>query len=527
MLDSRRSFTLCFLAYSDSTYRDLVADFLEERLAAKVRVVIHPNTHNGTEALFDELGVDPADGPAQLAGLEYWPAGIDDLLTRLNYRRGALADRCPRPLLVWIPSLQLRRLATAAADLWAWRSGVFDFSLPPHDADQQVRVSPPIDRRSAAAPRRMERIAELERYLRDRTEWRSIDVALALELGDLRRSLGEVETAESAYRDATTALKGLDDRRQTAIAQGRIANMLEARGELDEALRIRTEEVLPVYERLGDVHSLAVTQGQIADILQARGELDEALRIRTEEVLPVYERLGDVRSQAVAKGGIADILQARGELDEALRIRTEEVLPVYERLGDVRSQAAAKGKIADILQARGELDEALRIRTEEESPVYKRLGDVHSLAVTQGQIADILQARGELDEALRIRTEEVLPVYERLGDVRSQAVAKGGIADILQARGELDEALRIRREEALPIFEQLGDMRACGITRATIAEILVALGRVDEAVEVYERDVLPSLQSTGLWADVESVVTRLETLRSSEGGSAKDLPSQP
>ena len=41
---------------------------------------------------------------------------------------------------------------------------------------------------------------------------------------------------------------------------------------------------------------------------QARGQLDEALRIRQEEQLPVYERLGDVRSKAVTQGKIADIL---------------------------------------------------------------------------------------------------------------------------------------------------------------------------------------------------------------------------
>ena len=39
--------------------------------------------------------------------------------------------------------------------------------------------------------------------------------------------------------------------------------------------------------------------GKIADILQARGQLDEALRIRQHEELPVYERLGDVRSKAL------------------------------------------------------------------------------------------------------------------------------------------------------------------------------------------------------------------------------------
>ena len=115
-----------------------------------------------------------------------------------------------------------------------------------------------------------------------------------------------------------------------------------------------------MFESLGDVRSRAVTMGKIADILQARGQLDEALKIRNEEELPVYQRLGDVRSRAVTMGKIADILQARGQLDEALKIRTEEELPVYERLGDVRSRAVTMGKIADILQARGQLDEALQ-----------------------------------------------------------------------------------------------------------------------------------------------------------------------
>ena len=89
--------------------------------------------------------------------------------------------------------------------------------------------------------------------------------------------------------------------------------------------------------------------GQIADILQARGQLDEALRILQQEVQPAFERLGDVRSKAVTMGQIADILQARGQLEEALRIRKEEELPVYERLGDVRSRAITQVKIAMLL----------------------------------------------------------------------------------------------------------------------------------------------------------------------------------
>ena len=318
---------------------------------------------------------------------------------------------------------------------------------------------------------------------------------LTVHTSDAAGQVGKVDLQEELLN---LALKSSDlGPRSRALLLGRIADMLEARGDLDEALRIRTEEELPVFEALGDKRSLAVTKGQIADVLQVRGDLDEALRIRTEEALPVYEALGDKRSLAVTKGKIADVLQARGDLDEALRIRTEEALPVYEALGDKRSLAVTKGKIADVLQARGDLDEALRIRTEEELPVYEALGDKRSLAVTKGQIADVLQARGDLDEALRIRTEEQLPVYEALGDKRSLAVTKGKIADVLEARGDLDEALRIRTEEELPVYEALGDKRSLAVTKGQIADVLEARGDLDEALRIRTEEQLPVYEALG------------------------------
>jgi tetratricopeptide (TPR) repeat protein len=316
-------------------------------------------------------------------------------------------------------------------------------------------------------------------------------------VADILMQQGQIDEALDIYQQKLLPIfENLKNEQQYAVVQGRIADILEARGQLDEALRIRQEEELPVYERLGYVREKAVTMGKIADILEARGQLDEALRIRQEEQLPVYERLGDVRSKAVTMGKIADILQARGQLDEALRIRQEELLPVFERLGDVRSKAVTMGKIADILQARGQLDEALRIRQEEQLPVYERLGDVREKAVTMGKIADILQARGQLDEALRIRQEEELPVFERLGDVRSKAVTMGKIADILQARGQLDEALRINKE-VLIVFEHLGDVKQIAVTQGVIADILQARGQLDEALRIRQEEQLPVYERLG------------------------------
>nr|WP_294505141.1 CHAT domain-containing protein [uncultured Rhodopila sp.] len=300
-------------------------------------------------------------------------------------------------------------------------------------------------------------------------------------LGNHQEATGLIQPALATFERLCALQRKRGNDRQLAVARGRIADILQARGELDEALRIRREEELPVYTRLGDVRSVALTQTKIADILQARGELDEALRIHREERLPVYTRLGDVRSVALTQGRIADIRQARGELDEALRIRREEELPVYTRLGDVRSVAVTQGKIADILQARGALDEALRIRREETLPVYTRLGDVRSVAVTQGKIADILEARGELDEALRIHREETLPVYTRLGDMREIAVAQGKIAQLLAQAGNVDEALKLQVER-LATHERMGDINGTASTLWDIAQIELARDQIDQAL---------------------------------------------
>ena len=86
-------------------------------------------------------------------------------------------------------------------------------------------------------------------------------------------------------------------------------------GDLDSALK-SAQEKRGLDIKRGAERASALAAGAIADILQARGDLDEALRIRREDQLPVYERLGDVRSRAITMGKIADILQARGDLED-------------------------------------------------------------------------------------------------------------------------------------------------------------------------------------------------------------------
>ena len=440
------AFQLLIAEFNDVPYRDALIQRLDAVLAdagiRPARLVLSPDLHADFAAAEGALRALAADyGAIHIVGGETWFDA--QRWEAFNIRREAVARQVPARLILWLTAEPIAALARLAPDLWAWRGGVFSFTTEVRPTQAlPVAQRGPIDTRSLAE--RGRRIAELRTHL----------------------------AAEPPLPE-DLQLQLLDE----------LASLLESLGQFDEALRVRKEEELPVYERLGDMRSKAVTQGQIANILQARGQIDEALRIHKEEELPVYERLGDVRLKAVTQGQIADILQARGQIDEALRIRKEEELPVYERLGDVRSKAITQGKIADILRVRGQLDEALTILRDDVRPAFDRPGDVWMQARASGAIADILQARGQLDEALRIRQEEELPVYERLGDVREKAVTQGKIADILQARGQLDEALRIRNEEALPVYERLGAVREKAVTLFKIAQVHLAREAYPEAMD--------------------------------------------
>ena len=317
--------------------------------------------------------------------------------------------------------------------------------------------------------------------------------ALAWAWAQLARRAG----AHEPCLRAAALLIAEGDERTRAMGHGLRADILALRGDLDESLRIRNEEVLPVYERLGDIRERAVTFGRIADLLAARGDLVEALRIRREEALPVYDLLGDLRERAVTLGKIAAILAVRGSYDESLRILREDVEPAFKELGDVRSRAVMLSQIADVLEHRGDLDEALRIRRDDELPVFERLGDVRARAVTLGKIADILAARGEHEEALRILRDEVRPVFESLGDIRSRAVTLGKVAGILTARGDLAEALRVHREETLPVFRRLGDVRESALTLEKVAAIAASAGELGEAVRIQRDEVLPVYERLG------------------------------
>jgi tetratricopeptide (TPR) repeat protein len=101
-----------------------------------------------------------------------------------------------------------------------------------------------------------------------------------------------------------------------------VGNVAHRGGDPERALAA-AEEQRALDRTRGAEGDAAMAAGLIADIASARGDLDEALRIRTEEELPVYERLGDVRELLVCRWWLATIhlkRNAGGDREEAARL---------------------------------------------------------------------------------------------------------------------------------------------------------------------------------------------------------------
>ncbi|HMV06633.1 MAG TPA: hypothetical protein PKA30_13935, partial [Accumulibacter sp.] len=202
---------------------------------------------------------------------------------------------------------------------------------------------------------------------------------------------GAIDAAETAYREAAQAFDASGNERDAAIARGGIADMLQARGELDAALRIRREEQLPVFQRLGDVHERAVTMGRIADILFERAELDEALAMH-EEYLRLAEALGDLVGIAHARYSRAQIRVARGDHERgALPEIADDLAQAYAISRQTRRGDAigAIGMLfAQVLAITGWQSEALAVLDEAEE-AFAKLG-------WSGRVARVQELRSRI-----------------------------------------------------------------------------------------------------------------------------------
>jgi tetratricopeptide (TPR) repeat protein len=275
---------------------------------------------------------------------------------------------------------------------------------------------------------------------------REIPVDLLRQVADAALTSGDGDTGGALLRRVVKQVQAGHQDTADPLDKARVsadyAGYLMTRGEPGQAEDL-LQQAHHLFTAAGSAQEAAVAMGRVADIAFRRGDYDEALRIRREVELPVYERLGDTRATAVCWGKIADIAFRRGDYDEALRIRREVELPVYERLGETRETAVCWGNIADIAFRRGDYDEAAALQ-HRRLTTNKQLGDLDGIAAATWGLAQIDLARQDYQSAFP-RLAESFQILQQLRRADGIAVVGNTLGQLLLAARQLDQANLVLR----------------------------------------------------------------------------------
>ena len=170
---------------------------------------------------------------------------------------------------------------------------------------------------------------------------------------------GDLEQADQLLRHVHQLFTAGESEREAAMAMGDIARIAFQQGDYDEALRIRRDVQLPVYERLGDTRETAITWGQIAHIAYRRGDYDKAAELQRKR-LEVGKQLGDLDAIAAADWDLAVIDLEREDYQSALP-RLMESAQINGRLQRPDGIAIVGSALGELLIAADQTDLARQV----------------------------------------------------------------------------------------------------------------------------------------------------------------------
>lgn len=350
IVEEESEFRLVVAIFSDAAYRNQMIARLDKLVPESACLDIETE-NDFFEVLNKFYLVPPNTVLVHLIGATAWlqaPLRATDLLHSLNYQREQFAANNPFVTVLWLYDAQVRDFAQNAPDMWAWRAAVLDFAfLPAPDAIISHRE---IVLEQADSQERRQRLADIEAYLNEQPERYASDAALFREMARIYTLLGDIPQAEEAAGSACDLSREHDDKKGGALALSLLADIFIIRGDLDEALRIRTEEELPVYERLGEIRSIAVTLNALFDLYWEAQEFQKAFEAISRAFM-IVEQLGIPDGVSIVGFKFGQALIIANRLDEAKSVLMQSrdaaaKLGQFNQVRTIETLLAEQNKVA-------------------------------------------------------------------------------------------------------------------------------------------------------------------------------------
>jgi len=238
-------------------------------------------------------------------------------------------------------------------------------------------------------------------------------------LGNARRVLGELRSAETAFRRAEAYLAESSTGNPQVLAEvlDLKASLRRDQKRLDEAFHL-LEEASSLCTQAGDEHALGTTLLKKAKILEETGDLDRAVELLREAV----EKIDPARSERLSvyvRHNLVWTLTTAGRHEEAEEMlpRVQELFRSIARPIDFIRLRWAEGRISAGLGRRDEA-EAIFLAVRQE---FLRHGMGYDAALVSLDLA-ILYAEDRRTAELKRLAAEIGPIFESR-DVHREALS--------------------------------------------------------------------------------------------------------
>src|SRR6266511_1575565 len=281
------------------------------------------------------------------------------------------------------------------------------------------------------------------------------------------------------YHEALELYRRAGYRYGEAAALNSIGDIYRSLGEMQKALE-KLNEALPISQAVSDRKMEGETLNNIGLVYRSLGETQKALE-KYNEALPIRRAVGDRKGEAQTLYNIGALYYRLGDMQKALEKNNESLL-IQRAIGDRRGEANTLSNIGIVYEALREPQKALE-KFNEALLLSRELGDRSGEAITLTNIGGVYRELGDMQKALE-KYNEALPIFRALGFRREEATTLSSIGLIYHSLRETQKALEIYNE-ALPISQATGDRFTEGLILHNIGMAYNSLGEAQKALDKF------------------------------------------
>ena len=318
------------------------------------------------------------------------------------------------------------------------------------------------------------------------------EAAARFQLGQIRRSLGDVEPAVAQMAQSRALYSALGARRLEAAVTAGEGSVRAEMGQLDQGKAL-LEAALPLHQAAGNRQGEGLVLGNLGLFHIFAGEMDEGLR-KMATARSIAREFGDRDGEAHLLGNIAAVNFQLGRFSEAIR-HGEAALALSRALGNRGAEAFQMSNLG-ANYAQREMYEEARAALEPALDIARAIGDRQLESQVLNQLGGVLHTIGERERGrgMVVEAADIARSLKVLPDLQIALEHLGKLTeDVDDARACLDEALALARE--------LGEVRFVAGTLASLGQLSLragdpagAVALLEEALELAREAGMPAFE---------------------------------